>query len=111
MGESGCLRVDLQMRMPVLGGKKQEVLLSIQFAYVCMTKKTKRTVGLQMRMLGLLGEKAGGVGSGGGRSASPAKQHEHSYSHMYCYQLHVYAYVCDQKNMKDSRFTNAYAWP
>ena len=34
-----------------------------------------------------------------------AKQHEHSYSHMYCY------YLCDQKDMKDSRFTNAYAWP
>ena len=43
-----------------LGRKKREVLLSIQFAYICMTKKTKKTVGLQMRMLGLLGEKAGG---------------------------------------------------
>ena len=85
------------MRMPGLGGKKREVLLSIQSAYICMTKKTKKTVGLQMRMLGLLGEKAGGGVSGGGRSASPPKQHEHSYSHMYCYQLHVYAYARDQK--------------
>ena len=39
-----------------------------------------------------------------------AKQHEHSYSHMYCYHLTLYRYVCDQKDMKDSRFTNAYAW-
>ena len=56
-------------------------------------------------------KKNGKGGSGGGRSASSPKQHEHSYSHMYCHRLNLYTYVCDQKDMKGSGFTNAYAWP
>ena len=47
------------MRMPGLGGKSGGIALNS----ICIhmyDKKTKKTVGLQMRMLGLLGEKAGG---------------------------------------------------